>query len=149
MRNRSIQVESDVDGVERITVAIEDQRAGSDRGQSGSREIHILVVVLEGASLPEEFLNLLVPSDMSLLQELPLFIGDLVYSVVAHKRPSLFRIVSGGAHQHHGYDAARLLGGKVQQAALTSSHGGYQEELFCRYDSILAWYKKKEGRDEN
>jgi hypothetical protein len=54
VRDAAVQVDGDLDGVERIAVAIDDERARRDRAQRRAREGEVVAVRGEGARLSEQ-----------------------------------------------------------------------------------------------
>src|SRR5713101_2912510 len=73
--------------------------------------------------------NLLISMFMALPHELPIFAGATFKCELTHDCSSLFRIVAGCAHKHHGHNLAWLLGSHVQKC-IASAAQAYRFEAF-------------------
>src|SRR2546426_11709774 len=65
--------------------------------------------------------NLLIAMLMTLPHELPLFIGATFNCELPHQCPGLFGKIAGSAHQHHGFNPARLLCSHVQEGIASTA----------------------------
>jgi len=113
LRNRLGHFHRQLDRIQGIAIALNNQGAGADRREMRWSKGHVVVAIGKRFGAGENRVDLSVSARMAPPQDLPLLFGKAV-AILAHDGTCLRGVVRSRAHQHHGVDALRLHGGHVQ-----------------------------------
>ena len=114
MRNGLCHFDRDFNRVQRIAIALHDQRPGLNSRKVRRSEIHIVIAVGESSGACQDGIDLGVPTRMTSPKDFPLRFGQTV-GIPAHYGARLPGEVRRRANQHHRLHALRLPGRHVQQ----------------------------------
>ena len=120
VRNGFGHFDGKFDRIQRVAVTLDNESAGFNGGEQRWREVQVVIAGGKGLGAGEDGFDLLIAARMATAQDFPLLFGESV-GVVAHQGTGLRRKVRSGADQHHGSNAARVLGGHVQQDDATAA----------------------------
>src|SRR5579864_1545741 len=116
--------------IERIMVALDNERTGFDGREVGRSEVQVVVAIGEAPRTGEYGPDLLIASGMATTKDLPVSLGQAV-RILPHDGSSLRRKIAGGTDQHHGLDTLRLAGGKVEEdVAATADSQSFERHDF-------------------
>src|SRR6516164_237046 len=133
--------DGELDGIERITVALHD-------------EVHVVVTRGKRSRAFKDSPNLRIPTRMTTAKKFPLFLREAV-GILAHDGTRRCWKVRSGADQHHRFDAFRLPGGQVQEDVTAAAHSDSfasadfqvveEREHVCRGVLMAKWLRQDAG----
>ncbi len=109
-----MQLDRHLDRIERIAIALNDERSRRDARQRGRREAHVVVAFGQRALVPPEGRDLLIAMRVALAQPQPFRVGGMGRDL-PHDAAGLLGEVHRGAHHDHRVDAYFALQGRLQR----------------------------------
>ena len=110
------------DRVQRIAVAVNEQRSRANRTETSLGEAHVLAVGRKLACHAPEAPDLLVTPEVPPPHHGPLTLAVRGGGGGTHERARLLGKMRRGTHEHHGFRALWLHGGDVQQRLRAHAH---------------------------
>lgn len=141
LRYRSRHFNGQFDGIERIVVALHDQRSSLDRREIRRSEVHIVITGSKQFRAFEESPNLRITTRMMAAKKFPLLLGKAV-RILTHDRTRLWWKVRRRTDQNHGFDAFWLPGGQVQEDVAAATDA----DSFTNADSQVVEQRDYVGR---